>query len=72
MGGVLGMAFGSICKPVAGYNVCPGDGANRINWLDIHNITNGQGWSEVYPFGIPDYALIIGCIMMMLLTRPKK
>ena len=72
MGGVLGMAFGSVCKPVAGYDVCPGDGANRINWLDIHNITNGKGWSEVYPFGVPDYALIVGCIIMMLLTRPKK
>ncbi len=72
MGGVLGMAFGSVCKPVAGYNVCPGEGANRINWLDIHNITNGQGWSEVYPFGIPDYALIVGTIIMMFLTRPKK
>ena len=35
------------------------DSATRINWLDLHNITNSSGWSESFPsIGVPDVAAI--------------
>ena len=73
MAGLFGIALGSVCtEPVGSIGLCPTEGANRINWLDIQNIFNGQGWSEVYPFGIPDYALLAGSIVLMLLFSRKK
>ena len=73
MAGLFGMVLGSMCvEPIGSRGLCPTGGANRINWLDIQNIVNGQGWSEVYPFGIPDYALLAGSILLLLLFRRKK
>ncbi len=73
MAGLFGMVLGKLCiEPVGSTGLCPTEGANRINWLDIQNIFNGQGWSEVYPFGIPDYALLAGSILLMLLFSRKK
>jgi hypothetical protein len=73
MAGLFGMVLGSICtEPIGSRGLCPTGGANRINWLDIQNIANGQGWSETYPFGIPDYALLAGSILLLLLFRRKK
>ena len=73
MAGLFGIALGSFCKEPAGSTgMCPTEGANRINWLDVQNIFNGQGWSEIYPFGIPDYALLAGSILLILLFGRKK
>lgn len=73
MAGIFGMALANICvEPIGSRGLCPTEGANRINWLDVHNLTNGQGWSEVYPLGIPDYALLAGSILLLLLFRRKK
>ena len=73
MAGLFGIVLGRLCtEPIGSSGLCPTEGANRINWLDIQNIFNGQGWSEVYPFGIPDYALLTGSIVMLLLFGRKK
>ena len=45
--------------------------ATRINWLEIFNITNANGWSEPYPvIGIPDIiALNVSIVLAIIVFR---
>jgi hypothetical protein len=45
--------------------------ATRINWLEIFNVTNANGWSEPYPvIGIPDIiALNVSIILAIIVFR---
>ena len=66
--GVFGLILGSICSD----GICPDAGATRINWLSFYQITSGFGWSEPFPtIGIPDYAAILGSLVMILVGRRK-
>ena len=47
--------------------------ATRINWIDIHNISNEQGWSMPFPtLGIPDYVALACSIAVILIAFKKK
>ena len=68
MFGFFGLIFGSLCSE----GICPDAGATRINWLSFYQITTGFGWSEPFPsIGIPDYAAILGSLVMILVGRRK-
>ena len=59
--GLLSFVFGGLCKSDT---LCPSDGYTRINWLSIHKVDNGYGWSQSMvdmSIGIPDIiALTVG------------
>jgi hypothetical protein len=66
--GVFGLLLGGICSG----SICPDAGATRINWLSFYQITNGYGWGEPFPtMGIPDYAAILGSLVLILVGRRK-
>ena len=47
--------------------------ATRINWIDIHNISNEQGWSMPFPtLGIPDYVALACSIAVIVIALRKK
>ncbi len=48
------------------------DSATRINWIDVYNIGNEQGWSLPFPtMGIPDY-VAVGCSLVLILLVFKR
>ena len=47
--------------------------ATRINWIDIHNIGNEQGWSLPLPeLGIPDYVAVASSLLVLILALRRK
>jgi len=47
--------------------------ATRLNWIDIHNISNEQAWSLPFPeIGIPDYVAVVSSIILLILAFRKK
>jgi len=68
--GLISYALGGICKSDT---LCPSDGYTRINWLSVHKIDSGWGWSQSMlemSIGIPDIvALSIGIIGFWYLSR---
>ncbi|MAH90482.1 MAG: hypothetical protein CMA11_01785 [Euryarchaeota archaeon] len=53
--------------------VCKGqqcsESATRINWLDIHNLTTPNGWSEAFPtIGVPDIAAISCSLAVVIIA----
>jgi len=66
--GFFGLILGSLCSE----GICPDAGATRINWLSFYQITTGWGWGEPFPsMGIPDYAAILGSLVMIIVGRRK-
>ena len=66
--GFFGLLLGSLCSE----GICPDAGATRINWLSFYQITSGWGWGEPFPtIGIPDYAMVLGSLVMILIGRRK-
>ena len=70
--GVFGMLFGGVCESDT---LCPVDGYTRINWLSVHEINSGHGWSLTVldgSYGIPDIVAVIGtAFLMFIFTRRK-
>jgi hypothetical protein len=68
--GLLSYVLGGLCKSDT---LCPSDGYTRINWLSVHKIDSGWGWSQSIldvSIGIPDIvALVIGIIGFWYLGR---
>jgi len=68
--GLLSYLLGGLCKSDT---LCPADGYTRINWLSIHKIDSGWGWSQSIldiSIGIPDIiALGVGIIGFWYLNR---
>ena len=71
-------AIGNIFGLFGGLNTlceaekCTSD-ATRLNWIDLHNITNEQGWSMPYPeIGIPDYVAVICSLIVIIMAFRKK
>ena len=68
--GLFSYVLGGLCKSDT---LCPSDGYTRINWLSIHKIDSGWGWSQSMldmSIGIPDIAaLIVGIIVFWYLGR---
>lgn len=68
--GLLSFALGGLCKSDT---LCPSDGYTRINWINIHQIDTGWGWSQSMvdmSIGIPDIiALSLGIIGFWYFSR---
>jgi len=68
--GLLSFVLGGLCKSDT---LCPSDGYTRINWLSIHKVDNGYGWSQSMldlSIGIPDIvALSLGIIGLWYFSR---
>ena len=68
--GLLSFILGGLCKSDT---LCPSDGYTRINWLSIHKVDNGYGWSQSVvdmSIGIPDIiALSLGIIGFWYFSR---
>jgi hypothetical protein len=68
--GLLSFVLGGLCKSDT---LCPSDGYTRINWLSIHKVDNGYGWSQSVvdmSIGIPDIiALSLGIIGFWYFSR---
>ena len=68
--GLFSYVLGGLCKSDT---LCPADGYTRINWLSVHKIDSGWGWSQSIldmVIGIPDIvALVIGIIGFWYLGR---
>ena len=68
--GLLSYVIGGLCKSDT---LCPADGYTRINWLSVHKIDSGWGWSQSMlemSIGIPDIvALGVGIIGFWYLRR---
>ena len=68
--GLLSFVLGGLCKSDT---LCPNDGYTRINWLSIHKVDNGYGWSQSVvdmSIGIPDIiALSLGIIGFWYFSR---
>jgi len=57
------------------FNPCTTDWCTtnlKLNWLSPHQISNDSGWGEVGAAGIPDYAMIVGGVILTLLGLRKK
>ena len=68
--GLLSFVLGGLCKSDT---LCPSDGYTRINWLSIHKVDSGWGWSQSMvdmSIGIPDIvALSLGIIGFWYFSR---
>jgi hypothetical protein len=68
--GLFSYILGGLCKSDT---LCPADGYTRINWLSIHKIDSGWGWSQSIldmVIGKPDIiALIVGIIGFWYFSR---
>jgi hypothetical protein len=68
--GLLSFVLGDLCKSDT---LCPSDGYTRINWLSIHKVDSGWGWSQSMvdmSIGIPDIiALSLGVIGFWYFSR---
>ena len=68
--GLFSYVLGGLCKSDT---LCPADGYTRINWLSVHKIDSGWGWSQSMldmSIGMPDIvALIVGIIGFWYLGR---
>lgn len=71
-------AVGNIFGMFGGLNsLCEGSKCNseatRLNWIDLHNITNEAGWSLPYPeLGIPDYVALVCSLLVLIVAFTKK
>ena len=66
--GMFALLLGSLCTD----GICPDEGATRINWLSLHQITTGWGWGKPFPdMGIPDYVAILGSVVLIIVGRRK-
>ena len=76
---VLSNLFGLLSGLLGGNclegDLCPTTGSTRINWLDIHNLDTGYGWSlplQDGGYGIPDIvAVAVLTIALVMLMRRK-
>lgn len=70
--GLFGLLLGGMCDPS---DLCPSDGYTRINWISVHQLSSGLGWSQSIldgQYGVPDLVAIIGsCIGTVMFTRRK-
>jgi hypothetical protein len=68
--GLFSFVLGGLCKSDT---LCTSDGYTRINWLSIHKVDSGYGWSQSMvdmSIGIPDIiALSIGVIGFWYFSR---
>ena len=68
--GLFSFVLGGLCKSDT---LCPSDGYTRINWLSIHKVDSGWGWSQSVldmAIGIPDIiALSLGIIGFWYFSR---
>ena len=72
MAGLFGALLGGMCDPT---DLCPSDGYSRINWVSIHQLSSGMGWSQPVQdgsYGIPDLAGVIGSCLGLLFTTRRK
>ena len=71
-------AVGNIFGIFGGLNsLCEGGKCNseatRLNWIDLHNVTNEAGWSLPYPeLGIPDYVALVCSLLVLVIAFTKK